>query len=396
MKSPLAPETQGLLDFLKSAKLKTPTGEPTVAGQAAMQAGIAQPPVEQEAPPPEQQGIASIMEQAKQAGPTIAQNQQDSQAQQTAQMAAQMMKGQPTQSLAEGGLASLPIEVGYYGDGGVLGYSKGGQTPEEPTAESAAAWMASLSPKQDVAMEAEEKRLYEARKALQAERPDTTAQRTAAMEEAYLKEKAFRPTESAIHSFAAGARGLGGFGESAVQSRKTFAARDAAYNEGAQAQRDVDYAKKTGDIEALNKALGERKAAKEKYDTLSAGIGEKAMMAQASIYGNKMQSADSAANRLVQERIARITADSRPDPSKEYSKQIEDDTEKRLKTYLESDSKFKMALRKNPQLLDEKRQELRKQVIADAIRGGMKPPPGYEASAEPAASPVKRIQLPQP
>lgn len=311
-KSPLAPATQALLELMRTAKLQTPTG-PTVAGQAVQAAQ--QPPEAQGAvppAPPEQQGIASILDQAKDAAPTIVQNQQNDQAEQTAQMAAQMMQqGQQPQPYAEGGIASLPVDVSDFAEGGVLGYAAGGIS--EPTPASIQEWMNTLGPKPDEEMEKEEKRLYEEQKLLRASRPDTAAQRALGMKEAYNKELAYRPTEEAIASFLGGAQGLGGFAKAAVNTREVFAKRDAANREGEQAQRDLEYAQKIGDNDAIQKALAARRNAKLEYDKLTAAVAGDSMRTQtgimtnkASIYNTELDAQTAKANQAAQERIANM------------------------------------------------------------------------------------------
>lgn len=137
--SVLPPATKLFLDSLKAgAKLQSPTGQPTVAAQAAQSAGIIPPQQPQQpqqggVPPvtPEagQEGLAGILDQLKQAqqtGPSVAQNQQQAQQQQIAQQAAQMVQKQgpqPTQNMAEGGLAGLPVDIGEFAEGGVIGYA---------------------------------------------------------------------------------------------------------------------------------------------------------------------------------------------------------------------------------------------------------------------------------
>jgi len=155
--SVLPPATQLFLDSLKAgAKLQAPNGQPTVAAQAAQSAGIIPPQQPQQpqqggVPPvtPEagQEGLAGILDQLKQAqqtGPSVAQNQQQAQQQQLAQQAAQMVQKQPTQNMAEGGLAGLPVDIGEFAEGGVIGYAEGdfvdaskfmGPQPEEATSQ---------------------------------------------------------------------------------------------------------------------------------------------------------------------------------------------------------------------------------------------------------------------
>jgi len=142
--SVLPPATKLFLDSLKAgAKLQAPNGQPTVAAQVAQSAGIIPPQQPQQpqqggVPPvtPEagQEGLAGILDQLKQAqqtGPSVAQNQQQAQQQQLAQQAAQMVQKQgpqPTQNMAEGGLAGLPVDMGEFAEGGVIGYAEGGRT----------------------------------------------------------------------------------------------------------------------------------------------------------------------------------------------------------------------------------------------------------------------------
>jgi hypothetical protein len=317
-KSYLAPETQALLELRRKAVLQTPNG-PTVAGQAVMEAESAQqmpPQLPGGQPPeagPEQQGIAAILGQAQNAAPTIAQNQQNAQAEQTAQMAANMMaqKQQGPQAYAAGGIAALPIDEGDFAEGGVLGYAVGGIA--EPTPESISTWVSALGPKADTEMDAEEKRLYEEQKTLQANRPDTAAQRAMAMKEAYNKEIEYRPTEEAILSFLGGAQGLGGFAKAAVDTRALFARRDAANKEGEQAQRDLEYAQKTGDNEKMQQSLAKRRLAKLEVDKLTNALAGDAMRAQtgimtnkASIYNADLDARTAAANRKTQKLIAEL------------------------------------------------------------------------------------------
>lgn len=365
-KSPLAPATQALLELMRTAKLQTPTG-PTVAGQAVQ---AAQQPPEAPGPvppaPPEQQGIASILDQAKDAAPTIVQNQQNDQAEQTAQMAAQMMQqGQQPQPYAKGGIASLPVDVSDFAEGGVLGYAGGGIT--EPTPASIQQWMSTLAQKPDEEMEKEEKRLYEEQKALRASRPDTAAQRALSMKEAYNKELAYRPTEEAIASFLGGAQGLGGFAKAAVNTREVFAKRDAANREGEQAQRDLEYAQKIGDNEAIQKALAARRNAKLEYDKLSNAITGDSIKAQTDIYGTKVQAESAAANRAAQERIAKLGADVRGSGAdKAFWDKIDDNVARDLKAFYETNPMERMKLKKNPELLDMKREEIRQRAIEQA------------------------------
>lgn len=370
-KSPLAPATQALLELMRTAKLQTPTG-PTVAGQAVSDAQAAQQPPEAppEAAPPEQQGIASILGQVQNAAPTLEQNQQNDQAKQTAQMAAQMMQqGQqtqePPQQYAEGGIASLPVDVSDFAEGGVIGYAGGGITAPTPT--SILEWMNSLAPKPDEEMEKEEKRLYEEQKLLRASRPDTAAQRALGMKEAYNKELAYRPTEEAIGSFLGGAQGLGGFAKAAINTREVFAKRDAANREGEQAQRDLEYAQKIGDNDAIQKALAARRNAKLEYDKLSNAIAGDSIKSQTDIYSTQVQAQSAAANRAAQERIAKLGADVRGSGAdKAFWDKVDDNTARDLDAFYKTHPEERIKLRKNPELEDIKRAEIRKRVIEEA------------------------------
>jgi hypothetical protein len=117
------------------AQPTTPDGKtPTIFGQEAAKAGLPMTPPQQPqqggVPPvtPEagQEGLAGILDQLKQAqqtGPSVAQNQQQAQQQQLAQQAAQMVQKQPTQNMAHGGLAGLPVDIGEFAEGGVIGYA---------------------------------------------------------------------------------------------------------------------------------------------------------------------------------------------------------------------------------------------------------------------------------
>lgn len=129
--SALPPATKLFLDALQAGgKLKSPTG-PTVLAQAGAQLGV-NPQQGMEPPPEEQQGIVSILDQAKVAGPIIANNQAVQQQQQlvdqaankAAPAAAQMLQGQQKpQGLATGGLAALPAHIQEFKEGGVIGYA---------------------------------------------------------------------------------------------------------------------------------------------------------------------------------------------------------------------------------------------------------------------------------
>lgn len=131
--SALPPATKLFLDALQAGgKLNSPTG-PTVLAQAGAQMGVnPQQGIPAEAPPEEQQGIAAILNQAQQAGPTIANNQATAQQQQlvdqaankAAPAAAQMLQQtQQPQGMAHGGLAALPAHIQEFKEGGVIGYA---------------------------------------------------------------------------------------------------------------------------------------------------------------------------------------------------------------------------------------------------------------------------------
>lgn len=132
--SALPAATKLFLDALQAGgKLNSPTG-PTVLGQAGAQMGVNP---QQGAPAePEQQGIAAILDQAQQAGPSVANNQAmmqqqqlvDQAANQAAPAAAQMLQQQQQpqqqpQGLATGGLAALPSHIQEFKEGGVIGYA---------------------------------------------------------------------------------------------------------------------------------------------------------------------------------------------------------------------------------------------------------------------------------
>jgi len=117
-----------LLSLMQVAKRVTPQGGRTVADSVMAKAGV--PP--QEMPPgapqgmppgmppqgPPQQGLPDLLQQAQQAAPSVAQNMQE---QQNAQMLAQAQPQPPM--MAEGGIASLPIDDYEYADGGIIGYA---------------------------------------------------------------------------------------------------------------------------------------------------------------------------------------------------------------------------------------------------------------------------------
>ncbi len=131
-----------LLSLMAVAKKVTPQGQPTVAANMLGQAGVppqamppGQPPGQPPGMPPGMppQGIAQAfpatppqnmqgaLDQSAAAAPSVAKNMQE---QQTAQMLAQ---GQPQPPMmAEGGIASLPIDDYEYADGGIIGYAGGG------------------------------------------------------------------------------------------------------------------------------------------------------------------------------------------------------------------------------------------------------------------------------
>jgi len=116
-----------LLSLMEVAKKVTPQGNPTVAAGIMQQAGVppqAMPPgPPQEMPPPQdmpppQQGLPGVLQQTQQAAPSVAQNMQEAQ---TQQMLAQAQP-QPAM-MAEGGIASLPVGMDEYADGGIVGYA---------------------------------------------------------------------------------------------------------------------------------------------------------------------------------------------------------------------------------------------------------------------------------
>ena len=124
--------------LLAVAKQVTPAGQPTVAAQ------IANAAQQQQAP----QGIEAALTQAEQAAPSVAQNMQQ---QQMAQALQQAQQGQqPPQMMAEGGIATLPIDIGEYAEGGVIGYAGpdgsvvGDELPEEETS-TAGDWARGIS-----------------------------------------------------------------------------------------------------------------------------------------------------------------------------------------------------------------------------------------------------------
>lgn len=122
-----------LLSLMSVAKKVTPQGQPTVAAGIMQQAGVPpqamppgspqgmMPPPPQGMPPP-QQGLPGVLQQTQQAAPSVAQNMQE---QQTAQMLAQAQPQPPM--MAEGGIASLPVDDYEYADGGIIGYAGGGE-----------------------------------------------------------------------------------------------------------------------------------------------------------------------------------------------------------------------------------------------------------------------------
>jgi len=119
------------------ANMKTPQGGPTIAEQKinavlpqAMQPGQpqGQPPgmppqgIAQSFPAIPPQGMQDALDQSDAAAPSVAENIRDQQAE-------QMLAGaQPqTQMMAEGGIASLPMNDYGYADGGIIGYAAGGE-----------------------------------------------------------------------------------------------------------------------------------------------------------------------------------------------------------------------------------------------------------------------------
>jgi len=122
-----------LLNLMAVANMKTPQGGPTIAEQKinavlpqAMQPG--QPPgmppqgIAQSFPAIPPQGMQDALDQSDAAAPSVAENIRDQQAE-------QMLAGaQPqTQMMAEGGIASLPMNDYGYADGGIIGYAAGGE-----------------------------------------------------------------------------------------------------------------------------------------------------------------------------------------------------------------------------------------------------------------------------
>ena len=131
------PSQEGIPDALKAlmvvqqeATPTTPQGQPTVAARLAQlaQSQMGQPTGQSQIPM--QGGSLSGVQQAAQqagiAGPILQQQQQQQQAQQIAQMAAQQMQQQP-QQMARGGIAGLPAHnmarlASYSDGGGVMGF----------------------------------------------------------------------------------------------------------------------------------------------------------------------------------------------------------------------------------------------------------------------------------
>lgn len=155
--SALPPATKLFLDALQAGgKLKSPMG-PTVLAQAGAQLGV-NPQQGMEPPPEEQQGIAAILNQAQQAGPTIANNQAVQQQQQLVDKAAnkaapaavQMLQGQQKpQGLATGGLAALPAHIQEFKEGGVIGYAGPVGSYVDPYVDPYSLYLSSLRPSQD-------------------------------------------------------------------------------------------------------------------------------------------------------------------------------------------------------------------------------------------------------
>ena len=106
--------------LLAVAKQVTPTGQPTVAAQMAEAAQ--QPPQ-----PPQPQGIEAALEQSATAAPSVAQLMQ--QQQMPPEMPPEMQKQMEPPMEPQGGIASLPVPVGEYAEGSVVGYAEGGETP---------------------------------------------------------------------------------------------------------------------------------------------------------------------------------------------------------------------------------------------------------------------------
>ena len=141
------PLTQRLIDISKQ-------NPASVAGQVVAQAGLVKPP---QTAPSGPAGLPSVLNNAQAAAPSVLQRIQamqqaqgqpapdqpppDQAAPQAPPQAPPQMPPQappqvPPQGMAEGGIASLPIEVGQFAEGGVVGFDGGGQVPF-PTMESA-------------------------------------------------------------------------------------------------------------------------------------------------------------------------------------------------------------------------------------------------------------------
>ena len=128
-----------LLSLMSVAKKVTPQGQPTVAAGIMQQAGVppqamppgppqGMPPPPPQGMPPPQQGLPGVLQQTQQAAPSVAKNMQEAQNQQMLAQAQPQQMMAPTQPamMAEGGIASLPVGMEEYADGGIVGYDDGG------------------------------------------------------------------------------------------------------------------------------------------------------------------------------------------------------------------------------------------------------------------------------
>jgi len=133
----LDPLTQALITLKQGASPTTPNGQPTIAGQtmAAMQPQQPQTPPQGGLPgmlpqggQPQQQGIASIAQNAA-TGNAIQQQQQQQAQEAMMQMAQQQQQQQQPQMMAEGGLAGLSAGNMGFAEGGIIPtmeYANGG------------------------------------------------------------------------------------------------------------------------------------------------------------------------------------------------------------------------------------------------------------------------------
>ncbi len=127
-----------LLNLMAVAKKVTDKGTPTVAAGIMQEAGVppevAPPGPPQSGPPPEmaasmpppQPGLPDLLKQAQQAAPSVEQNMMRDQMIQEQQTLAQAQQAQRPPMMAEGGIASLPVNMNEYADGGIIGYEDGG------------------------------------------------------------------------------------------------------------------------------------------------------------------------------------------------------------------------------------------------------------------------------